>query len=243
MEVNPKNIKKVTKTYQKKISDIIKNCDKKKYKTVPDSELLEVLSMAKSINDKKEILNLYNNYKNFISEGVKNKVEDFLGIKKEVVKKRMPEQEADKQEVKPEIEDILAAKEAFYSVEYELLDELPQETIELLNHYKEEGFVFSTMKKYKVYSNDKESRAISNADKRSPVNIAIFWSNEKELSIVIGQKSEKLTVLQALEKYHDNKYFMMHLNYLLGLYLYTPSNEYFNGNEIAKEKSIVRVLK
>jgi hypothetical protein len=244
MDVNPKNIKKITKAYQKKVSDITKNCDKKKYKKVPDNELLEVLDMAKSINDKKEILNLYNNYRSFISDGVIKKIEDFLGIKKDKTKKLEPKQEEQPRiEPKPKSNDLEAARAAFNSFSYEPLDEIPEETKEILRHYKEEGFLFSVMKKYKVYFNEIEKRALTKLDEASPIKVDVFWSNETQIKVVVGKGSDKLTVIEALEKYGDNKYFMMHLNHLLGMYLYTPIEEYFDGMQNIEDKPNVRVLK
>ena len=74
-------------------------------------------------------------------------------------------------------------------------------------------------------------------DKNINNAVKVYWSNDEELKIIIYGNEEKLTVLDAIEKYKDNVYFMIHLNFLLGLSIYTSYDAYI------REKTIVRVLK
>ena len=229
MEIDPKEVKKIKRNYEKKYLKIISNCKRNKYKQIPISDLEELLSFSKQLNDKEGIFDLYNNYKRFIPTTLLKEIESYLLIKKEIKEvKKTFSNEVKKEEVK---------YKTAIQFNFKSYDELGESTKELLNHYNDEGYLFKVAKKYKTFNNDEEEKIIEQMDKNINNAVKVYWSNDEELKIIIYGNEEKLTVLDAIEKYKDNVYFMIHLNFLLGLSIYTSYDAYI------REKPIVRVLK
>ena len=108
----------------------------------------------------------------------------------------------------------------------------------MLELYKQKGYLFEVAKQHKSFDNDSDRMILENIDARNGDSIRVYWANESELKIIINHNSEVLTVLEALDKYKDNKDFLMHLNYLLGLSLYTPSSAYFDEDVLIRKRQM-----
>ena len=223
MKVDPKKVKKLDKLLTK----IYAKCDKKRYTKIPDTDLKEVLALIQSVQDKSQIMYLYTNYKTFISDNLLREVETILGIsngtKKEPVKRQelsQVQQQVVKSEPKME---IFKYVDNFGFKPYE---ELPEHTKEVLESLKRNGFLFKVAKTYKKLDSFEDDQERKTAEDLCINHIVVHWVNDELLYIEVGTEKSRMKVLDAVRKYKDNPEFMMKLNLLLGLSIYTPASAY-----------------
>ena len=227
MKDDPKTVKKLDKLLAK----IYTKCDKKKYSKIPNEELSEVLNIATSLEDKEQIRYLYIKYKTFIPDSFLKKIENMLGIKKETEKKDVAVKEISTSIIEPVkyVDDNLDYKSKSY-------DELPKETKESIEQFKKLGFLFPVTKTIKRYSNYEEELIYDEMEKSYGSTVQVYWSNDTKLSVKVHGPVEKLSLPDAVKKYKDNPYFMVRLNHLLGLSIYTPYTVYIDDEEIERTK-------
>lgn len=228
-----KDIKKIKKKLNSKVDKIISNCEKGKYKIIPVNELVEILSLSKEINNVDQIQYLYDNYKKYIPGELLLEIKRLLGIE-EIKKAKTVEivpnvTESTIQDANISIIPIVFSIDNFENMTYE---DLPEETKKSLEQYKKEGFIFKIAKTHTKFDieSDRKRNLLSEIDLKYERNVSICWKNNTELRITMHSATEQMTVLEAVKKFKDDHIFMMHLNYLLGLSLYTPGEAYFENN-------------